>query len=335
VKSTERRGATLIELIVVFVLIAILVAMLLPAVQRMRDRSRRIECAARLSSLGLALHNHYAAFGHFPAALPSDNLNPPRGSLRFYAPHVFLLPYLEEHALSQRIDTTKPKAFRWDARGDAIMSARVEVFLCPSDMGGVGNNYRVSLGPGPYSVQSPLSPGGGLGAFEAVYEKTDSAFRDGLSHTVGMSERLKGSGGAFSRKHDFWYSGAFSLLGREPVLDEMVEICNSLRRSPPHYNPHSGATWFLAGYENTWYNHAVSPNSHDISCAVEGFNPELPDHSTDGGVFGASSNHKGGVNCLFMGGAVRFISNDIDLSIWRALSTRGGGEVIGQTSEAF
>jgi hypothetical protein len=56
---------------------------------------------------------------------------------------------------------------------------------------------------------------------------------------------------------------------------------------------------------------------------------------TLGGVFGASSNHKAGVNCLYMDGAVRFTSNEIDLKIWRALSTRSGGEVIDGGDAAF
>jgi len=331
----RRSGATLIELVVVFVIIAILVSLLLPAVQRMRDRARVTECAARLANLGRALHGYNAAYGHFPAALPSDTLDPPRQSGRFYAPHVYLLPYLEEFPLASRIDTTKRRLFVWDPRSDAIMSARVEVFLCPSDAGSAGNNYRACTGPGPYRMQSPLSPGGGLGAFEALFEKPDSAFRDGLTHTVGMSERLKGSGGAFSRQHDFWYSGANQLLGRQPLLEEAIDICNSLRGSPSHYNPLSGATWFLGSYENTWYNHTVGPNSADIQCAVESFNPTFRDHSADGGVFGASSNHKAGVNCLYMDGAVRFTSNEIDLKIWRALSTRSGGEVIDGGDAAF
>ena len=220
------------------------------------------------------------------------------------------------------------------------MTTPVEAFRCPSDYGPrgdrPGNNYRVSTGPAPYATVSTLSPGGGLGAFQTLYPHGQSPFGDGLSNTIGMSEKLQGSATGYTRRRDFWYSGVLTLLGFQPELEEMIEVCDSLQGYPVDYYPYGGSTWYLAGYEYTWYNHVVSPNSGVPNCSPESLGvPNEGQKLTDGGVFSASSNHKGGVNCLFMGGAVRFISDDIDLALWRALSTRSGGEVISQGDVVF
>jgi hypothetical protein len=317
-------------------------AILLPAVQKARERSRKVQCATRLSNLGKALHTFYAVRGQFPyGMIPTDfrepgspdGLNAGPGSSSYYSVHVQLLPYLEEGALADRVDLGRRQDFFWDPAGEGLMTEPVEVFRCPSDWGPhggrPGNNYRACTGPGPYANGGRWSPDGGLGAFVLLRAFRNGAFLDGLSHTIGMSEKLQGSASGYDAKRDFWYSGIMDLAGPTPTTQEMIDVCDSLRGQPAYFQPYSGTTWFLTGYDQTLYNHAVLPNSPVKDCSWRGFNPELPDLFSHGGVFGASSNHKGGVNCLYMDSAVKFISNDIDMKIWRALSTRSAGEILG------
>jgi hypothetical protein len=160
---------------------------------------------------------------------------------------------------------------------------------------------------------------------------TAAAIKDGLSQTVGMSERLIGGFNpqSFDRRRDFWFSGAYQSFGYAPPVDQMVQICDSLTSTSPPFHPYTGASWGFSYYHHTWYNHAVGPNSSTPDCDVMApisspayvFSPPEV-----GGVFKASSFHPGGVVCLFMDGSVHFIANGIDLDIWRAIATRDGRE---------
>ena len=211
-------------------------------------------------------------------------------------------------------------------RQSKIAMTPVKVFLCPSDSGHNGNNYRVNLGPDPYIHKSFGRVHAAEGAFSALLEHRAQEFTDGLSNTVAMSEKIKGGGDLnnFS-EHDYWYTG-LSNLGILLPRDELINVCNSLTGVPNYFHPYSGWTWYLATYTFTWYNHTVGPNASVPDCTTHSGLPLYL--SPDGpGIFKASSFHSGGVNCLFMDGSVRFIADNIDLNVWRALSTRAGGEL--------
>jgi prepilin-type processing-associated H-X9-DG protein len=324
--NCRRSGLTIVELLVCVFIIGLLCALLLPAVQSARESSRRAQCESRLGQMARALHAYESARAAFPSALaplPAPNT---LSSNLFYAPHVYLLPYLEQAPLYGRFDVTKQQFFVTDpgTLGEAA-NTKIPTFVCPSDSGASGTNYRVCLGPGPYCLwQSSLAPGGGLGAFSALYAFRSGDFTDGLANTIAISEKLKARDdlGGYTPQM-FWYSGIASIVGLPlPGTDQAVTVCGSLSGPPPNYFPFVGRTWFIAGYEYTWYNHTVAPNSTTPDCSMESKSPS----STNGGVFKASSRHPGGVNCTFMDGHTQFISNEIDLLVWRSLATRSGGE---------
>lgn len=329
--SPRRTGATLIETLTVIGAVGLLLGILLPAVLHVREASRSAECKSRLSGFGKALHLYEASHGHFPAALEHVEGDPHRGSDKSFSPHVFLLPFVEEsqlYFLVNGIEVSPGRHLGEDSlhapRIGPLALARVSSFLCPSDPAEGGNNFRVCLGPGAGEMQSRLSKDGGLGAFAALKRLGSRDCTDGLSNTVSACEKLKsGVGGGFSPRSDFWFTGAAQLGPMVPEADEMASLCRALSSEPSAFHSEAGTTWMFASYAQTWYNHVLAPNVSTADCTVLSH----PGRNIGGaGAYRANSFHPGGVNTLMTDGAVRFVADGIDLSVWRAVSTRSGGE---------
>ncbi|MAT71525.1 MAG: prepilin-type cleavage/methylation domain-containing protein [Planctomycetaceae bacterium] len=136
-----RRGFTLVELLVVIAIVGVLIALLLPAIQAAREAARRVQCTNNLKQLGLAAQNFESATKTLPPGYASRSLESPphpgRDPQTWDAPPgwgwtAFLLPHLEQAALSEQIDTNAPI---WDTALAAIVATRIEMLLCPSSTG--------------------------------------------------------------------------------------------------------------------------------------------------------------------------------------------------------
>lgn len=320
----QRPGVTIIELVVVIACIGVLLAILLPAVSAMRSASRGANCAANLRQIGLACHSYAVAYGVFPSAMTASRSFQGKASgVHHYSAFTHLLPYLGAESVYERINFSVP--FDIDpetGQRDEATAVRLSVFLCPADgqelpeyAGTV--NYRVNLGIGPFN----FLPTRAQGAFVTFEWLGPAEFSDGMGNTVAVAERLIGDAAnkSFDVRRDFWPSG-IARLGR-PSLEQAIRACEALTNpTPPHFS-WSGFSWAQSGYSSTFYNHAVTPNSPIRDCSIDDGGVV-----TGGGVFGPRSFHSGGVSCLAGDGAVTFVSDSVDLDVWRALGTRAAGE---------
>ena len=336
-KAIARRGFTLIELLVVVSAIALLCSFLIPAVQSAREAADRSRCVNNLKQIGIGLHSYASLHSRFPPVtlLPSRPAIPPVDWYNMTSPMARMLPHLEQSPLYHAINFDLPADFGPGLSANStVMTSAVTIFVCPSDGGspvsGYGRvNYRFSLGPATmFSSQVPATGVALSGAFPPTSALQAADFPDGLSSTIGLSERLQGGW----MKRTFRRGGDYLLrdggyAGPDP--DVALSICRSLPPAPssPHES-RGGESWFLTGLHYSNYNHCSTPNRSADDCSFTRYVDTVHDRFMIDGAFSASSAHPGGVNVLMMGGEVRFIRDSVALPTWRALSTRNGGEVI-------
>jgi type II secretory pathway pseudopilin PulG len=317
------RAITLAEILVVISILGLLLALLLPAVQRARGAALRIECAKNLQQLGVALHAYQSAHSFFPPSYGAPLVVGRRLSLREYSVHTQILPFIDEKNLYNNINFQVEARSGWN--GTAI-GTRVALFLCPSDgfnfrdSSAGPNSYRANHGTGPFPTKASTSPESGNGAFCALPScLSPRDYVDGLEYTAAISEKRRGDGDdvSFTPETDGFLLAQVGAPSRE-TLRSWCEAASSA--TLPHYSD-AGLTWTIAGPRNTWYNHIEPPNAPLPDCAWRTSHPET-------GIFTARSQHPGGVNVLFASGTVRFISQNVDLSAWRAIGSRNGNETI-------
>lgn len=339
-KLPPRHGLSLAETLVVIGITGVLAGLLLPAVQQLREKSRQMTCQKNLRDLALAAHAHLSAQGEFPyTSVFSGEIigGQPVLILESISSHRSLMAYIDP-AIYQRMEK-RDASFPYDAVrpgsnslvNQELMKVSIPSFLCPSDSAPVGaNNYRANLGIGPgiyhpdihRTAVGPLDPGNATGAYINGHALRPQDFKDGLSNTAMFSERVVGDGNPeiYTPFRDRY---------RAPVditlAEQAIQVCrDSATATPPNgHVSFSGYTWLYGGWGQTWYNHILTPNSRIPDCSEAGI-----DHGGNG-LHTARSFHPGGVNVACADGSIRFVSDSIDLSVWRALSTRAGGESLG------
>jgi prepilin-type N-terminal cleavage/methylation domain-containing protein/prepilin-type processing-associated H-X9-DG protein len=348
----RRAGFTLIELLVVIAVISVLIALLLPAVQSAREAARRMQCNNNLKQIGLALHNYEDAFRCLPFGKGDNYMDeiPMAPVYARWSTHSQFLPQLEQGPLFNATNFNLPPetpsldtynmgfmpAFQDPNRENAtVCRIAIAAFLCPSDPAGAGglpgwdggNNYYGNEGSWLCDAcqQTPSSVAPGYLPQGPLYNRSCvnlASLTDGTSNTAFFSEKRRGQGMPDPRSDMYMMNNALT-------LDQTWQACTNLDMTMAMVlTSQVGVTWAIGDMTCSTYNHVSPPNTR--TCAGMGGGMMMPTASMVNMAvqLPPSSYHPGGVNVLFGDGSVRFIKESVSLVVWRALSTRNGGEVI-------
>lgn len=323
----NRRGFTLIELLVVIAIIAILVGMLLPAVQKVREAAARSKCQNNLHQLAVAVHNYESAYGTYPAGMVQEQkLNPITGApLDFQGDTVFsfLLAHLEQGPLDSRWNRTNPIANRYTGQ-TANTAVIVNYLLCPSDMlrreliqfnnefyG--PTSYKANGGTRPVFATSSTNDGVFMAVGPAARKATsaptgiivnNAAITDGTSNTIMFGERYHYDPG-FDAIQPSWRSNstiaqwAWSLpVGGDNGLQDIMGGAFA----PINYKlPWNSSLQGAPTTQNAWFTFMDQRLS----------------------AFG--SGHSNGANFVFCDGSVKFIANSLPQTTLTLLCVRNDG----------
>lgn len=296
----RRSGFTLIELLVVIAIIAILIGLLLPAVQKIREAANRMKCSNNLKQIGLGFQNYHATYDRFPSGYisgaPATNAE---GTGPGWGWGTMLLPYVEQDNLFRQINLNLDIAHATNA---TARTTALNLYRCPSDSPKGDTFTVVDGGGGTITTVAFANYVGVGGTFEVTgYPDTDNGvlFRnsqiriadiiDGSSNTIFVGERQS---------------------SKAPMTTWVGAITNCV--NPP----------LIATYDDEGPPTLILTNT---GVAADARVPNNPlDHVED-----TSSRHPSGVVFLYGDGSVRFLRQTLNPNVWVALGTRAGGETIG------
>ncbi len=315
----RRQAFTLIELLVVIAIIAVLIGLLLPAVQKVREAAARISCANNLHQLALAAHSYHDAFG----VLPLDSIYSYDPTHPNWSWLTHLMPEIEQDNLFTQTRCSASPPNNINQSLDSIVQP-VKAFLCPSD--GVAfqgpqshaDNYDMNdpvLGPLAYSVScyranTGCNWGGGPPG-SPLWWGTIPQWCVGDPNSANPNTAYDGcaagNGVIYETNHPLRITDITDGISNTFMIGEAV--CTK---------DHMTAWCHM---DNTIGTCAMPPNAKDPVTGQE-FPPEQWWNH-----YGFTSNHPGGVQFAMTDGSVRFVGDNIDLNTYRAMSTRAGGEV--------
>lgn len=348
---TTRRAFTLVELLVVIAIIGVLVSLLLPAVQNSRESARRIQCLNNLKQLGIAINNYDSAMKHLPSGAMSksypDDPNHPPNFYRWSA-LAQVLPFMENQALLDLIDLSVPlympgAGYPFADRNKPGISQIVPGFLCPSDL---NESVKEEMGPTNYAVCAGSGADGGTpfntdGVFYINSATTFDDISDGASQTMALAESSLGvdtpriNGAFHSYTPERSYKFVLSFSATPDLTDFKCLGSQNFNSTTATGNDPRGFAWCSGEYRCATYNHYYTPNANEYDCITSVTVDPTPEMSRLYSAFGwraARSSHPQGVNAARADSSARFYGDDVDPVVWRAMSTRGGEEMLSEES---
>lgn len=337
--NIQRRGRnafTLIELLVVITIIGILVGLTLVAVQSAREAARRTQCLNNLRQMGVAMQNYVAANKVLPASRNWDQQVDDEGEV--WSVQARILPFMEENTAFKNINFRVGTEEVNFPDGTPVQTVRVAGYVCPDEQhdtvklssgkpASYPHNYGVNMGA--WLIYDPAKNSGGAGCFFPNAHLHMADIVDGLSKTL-MAAEVKAYT-PYLRD-----AGAASV---PPIPTDPASVCafGGKAKLGPDFMSNTGHTeWGEGTVHQTGFTTAFAPNT-PVLCLQNGQTYDIDfNNMTEGGsstapTFAAvtsRSYHGGVVNVSFMDSSTRTISDPIDLTVWRALSTRNGREPV-------
>ena len=329
-----RKGFTLVELLVVVAIIAVLISLLIPAVQQVRAAARRVHCRNNLHQLGIATFNYESNYRKLPSAWLAVGDSGTTGRSG-WSTQAQLLPFLEKANLHDRInfDLAYGSHPPVDLGGEMhrLQAVRIGSYLCPSEVrdeqrlkNGAPYHYPLNYAgnAGPWFVYDPASSQAGRGAFAADRHLRWASFVDGQSNTLLFAE-VK----------------AYTPYLRNAAIEGDLEMPSdryAISSLGGQFKTNSGHTeWVDGRVHQTSFTSTFAPNT-SVPHLVNGITYDVDWTNQQEGkslsaiTFAsvtARSHHPAGIHVCRADGSVDFVSNSVDLQVWQALSTRNGHEV--------
>ena len=342
-KLVLKKGFTLIELLVVIAIIAILIGLLLPAVQKVRAAADRMSCSNNMKQLGLAMYGFENSFGYFPASSWTTGVaatGNPSGT--FHSWRAFALDYIEQGSIAKQYNLNK----NWyDAANLTAVSTTIKTYICPSTPDRTKfssvtkkfgtNTITISntsnFGANDYDTMNTFKIGqysgvNGSTTLVTPADKINSVmYKDAVSYVSMISDGTSNTGMIWeaSARPDLWLNGqkiasasndqGFCWADSDGPFS--VDLCNPLATAADYTTLVPAA----AGVNVFWKKNDVSANAANIAKFSAFMNA-----TNDNEVF---SFHTGGSNAAFADGSVRFLSQKISLQTAAAIVTAHGGEI--------
>ena len=338
-RAASRPGFTLIELLVVIAIIAVLVGLLLPAVQAAREAARRMQCSNNLKQLGLALSNYEAALGALPMTIVFSGYGNTVTYETGWSAQARLLPFLEGNAL---FNAANLSVFKEDPPNATVISLNVNGFVCPSEVKTAVSTHDYGLSglisygvcAGDWFVWGGFNGPQNRQAFGPLRSRRLAEFTDGLSQTLSFAEVKTYQPASNCR---------FTPL---PSVQNPNNIPSPLADPfavSPEYDNGGCVTQNQNEFHTEWadghahasgFTTAWPPNKAILGkVTYPGMDLDLNGINEENGgptfaAINSRSYHPGGVNVMLGDGSVRFVKGTINGLTWRALGTVAGGEVV-------
>ncbi len=296
------RGFTLVELLVVIAIIGILIALLLPAIQAAREAARRNGCLNNMKQLALANHNYIDARKAFPPGTPGWNGTTWSNGQKDRVPYVrHILPFIEESGRDKVYDDS----IGWPSQPELkTIAAPIQLFQCPSDetktvtLGDAKGNYGINWGARTYTPTNKVAGRGPFGWGNYVCKIRNVS--DGMSKTLFMMEMIQAPDDGDNRAR----------IWNDADCNSMVNALLTPNATANDQSSVSGSTPTCVDRPDLY-----------LPCTSTGV-------SRANGHMASRSRHPGGVHVAMCDGSAKFVIDDIELNIWKAVATIDGAEAV-------